>query len=140
MKGSVSVEVLIILLVAVYLVLGVGRGFLDKGVYYASDVDRMAMLRASVEKLASAIDVASSGAVGTRITVYVRVPQNGRIEWSGNTVRGVLATLMEYDACGGNACVYEVSVPASFESSGSLGGPDLLVVEKVAPGTVRVST
>ncbi len=140
MRGSVSVEVLIILLVAVYLVLGVGRGFLDKGVYYASDVDRMATLRASVEKLASAVDVAASGAVGTRITVFVRVPQNGRVEWSGKTVRGILTTLMDYNACGGNTCTYEVNVPASFESSGSLGGPGLLVVEKIGPGTVRVST
>jgi len=139
-RGSVSVELLIILLVAVYLILGVARGFLDKGVYYASDVDRIAALRASAQKLAYAAETAGYGSIGTRIHVYIIVPQGGSISWSGRTITGTLQTLSDYNACPNKVCTYELNIPFTFNAPGSIGAPTSVVVEKNGPGIVRVIT
>ncbi len=138
MKGSISVELAIILLVAVYLVLAVNRGYLDSGMLYASDVDRVAAMRNSVEKLAAFVRSAGYAGVGTRFSVYIVVPPNGRIYWDGNTIGGEVSVAQEYNACPKGTCKYEITVPFSL-TTGSITSSKLLVVEKVGPGEVNIA-
>ncbi len=138
MRGSISVELVIILLVAVYLILAVNRGYLDSGMLYASDVDRVAAMRNSVEKLAAFVRSAGYAGVGTRFSVYIVVPPESRIYWDGNTVGGEVGVAQEYNACPNGTCRYEVNVPFTL-TTGSITSSKLLVVEKVGPGEVNIS-
>ena len=138
MRGSVSVELVIILLVAAYLLFAVNRGYLDTGMLYASDVDRVAAMRSSVEKLVAFVRNAGYAGVGTRFTVYITVPPEGRIYWGEKAVGGEVGVSQEYNACPNGVCRYEVAVPFSL-NSGSITESGVLTVEKVGPGEVRIT-
>lgn len=138
MRGVISVELVIILLVATYLVFAVNRGYLDVGMLYASDVDRVAAMRSSVEKLAAFVRSAGYAGVGTRFTVYIAVPPEGRIYWRDNTIGGEVGVSQDYNACPKGVCRYEVNVPF-FLNTGSITESNLLTVEKVGPGEVSIT-
>jgi len=110
-RGSIAIESLLIAAVGLYFLIMAGRAVMAYGEGFAEDADRIFLMRATIEKIYSAVEMLDSCADGSVTTLMIYVPYNSTLRMWGNTIEGNVYQLSrEYRSTGGRTYVYRVSL------------------------------
>lgn len=146
MKGSASIEMLAVLVVAIYMAAIVYKGTVVAGFQFTEDKYKVAMVRLAAEKIADTINALQVSAPGTTKKVEITLPGKTvsilRCKSGEKYIEFELNTTRKYDACNNTRnCSGRIKIGLECDKHWEIHGPlrrKVIAIVKIGRDKVRI--